>query len=154
MRTTASGRPYFIDRRTRRTTWVDPRLPRPSDLPPGWDMALDKDGMPYYIDHVHRTTQRTKPVQPDACIVELPPSSGRHHKRSESVGSSGSWESLASLLSSVSSISISSVQSTFNSARAFIVGDTWSKDDTPSLTRMFWNRLRLNPTDASSTLSA
>eukprot|EP00048_Salpingoeca_helianthica_P024377 m.31910 g.31910 ORF g.31910 m.31910 type:complete len:620 (-) comp9351_c2_seq1:25-1884(-) len=60
---TREGRPYFAHREQRRCTWADPRLADPKDaLPAGWEQAVDGNGEPYYIDHVHKRTQRERPV--------------------------------------------------------------------------------------------
>ncbi len=81
-----------------------------------WEMALDGEGNPYYIDHVNRRTQREKPhndsshsssQSSDHHVLDINEQPGQ--ARPPSVTSVTSWESLSSLISSVSSMSISSV---------------------------------------------
>ena len=100
MRLTASGRPFFANRHTRQTTWADPRATAP--LPAGWQQGIDRDEHVYYIDTVHRRTQRARPTE--GCVVEMGAA------RPASRTSLGSWESLSSLLSSVSARSVEAVQ--------------------------------------------
>jgi E3 ubiquitin-protein ligase NEDD4 len=70
------GRPYYVDHRTRTTTWnhplpppVAPR-PQPSPihstgdsipLPQGWEERSTSDGRPYFVDHNNRTTTWNDP---------------------------------------------------------------------------------------------
>lgn len=55
-----SGRDYFLDLRTRHTTWTDPRF-----LPEGWEQRLDAaTGKDYFADH---KTQRTTYTDPRGC---------------------------------------------------------------------------------------
>lgn len=76
MRTTAEGRPYFVDHNTRTTTWVDPRrqqyistigpgsnlqvqvqpVSSLGPLPSGWEMRLTSTGRVYFVDHNTKTT--------------------------------------------------------------------------------------------------
>eukprot|EP00730_Choanoeca_flexa_P008280 TRINITY_DN12472_c0_g1_i2.p1 TRINITY_DN12472_c0_g1~~TRINITY_DN12472_c0_g1_i2.p1 ORF type:complete len:732 (+),score=169.50 TRINITY_DN12472_c0_g1_i2:29-2224(+) len=66
-----SGRFYFIDHKTRTTSWVDPRDAHikpltfeecyESELPFGWETAVDPDVGLYYIDHNTWTTQLEDP---------------------------------------------------------------------------------------------
>jgi hypothetical protein len=124
-------------------------------------MALDKHGTPYYIDHANRRTQREKPALPAAAVTcevdeessstsDVPPSPSRKMERR---GSFSSLESISSLISTVSSLSLSS----YNSAKAFLVGDAGpatyydsSSSSTPSLTQRFWSRIRLGAGEAES----
>jgi uncharacterized protein YbdZ (MbtH family) len=80
MMTTADGKPYFVNKARRITTWLDPRTNRPAaatqrpglapaktvdessiPLPEGWEMAISDTGTPYFIDHIHRKTTWTDP---------------------------------------------------------------------------------------------
>jgi hypothetical protein len=66
-----SGRHYFVDHRSHTTTWVDPRDAKikpldfdqcyDSELPFGWETAVDPDVGLYYIDHNTWTTQLEDP---------------------------------------------------------------------------------------------
>lgn len=75
MMRTGDGRPYFINKTRRITTWLDPRTKRPVaatqkpgfapanvhdscnvPLPEGWEMGFTKSGTRYYIDHINRRT--------------------------------------------------------------------------------------------------
>eukprot|EP00397_Hematodinium_sp_SG-2012_P029932 GEMP01031662.1.p1 GENE.GEMP01031662.1~~GEMP01031662.1.p1 ORF type:complete len:508 (+),score=86.38 GEMP01031662.1:371-1894(+) len=57
MKKTLLGRPYFIDHRTMRTTWKDPRF-----LPENWDQRIDPDnGNIYYAYHKTRQTTYRDP---------------------------------------------------------------------------------------------
>lgn len=79
MKTTADGKPYFINKERRLTTWLDPRTNRPAaatqrpglspaqhdsstvPLPEGWEMAVSENGAPYFIDHINRKTTWNDP---------------------------------------------------------------------------------------------
>lgn len=80
MKTTADGKPYFINKEKRVTTWLDPRTNRPAaatqrpglapakvqdgsnvPLPEGWEMAIAESGVPYFIDHINRKTTWNDP---------------------------------------------------------------------------------------------
>ena len=65
--TTPTGRVFFANHQTKRTTWLDPRRGGRVDplLPPGWEKAVDAQGIPYYIDHNRRQTQRSPPPAAD-----------------------------------------------------------------------------------------
>ena len=78
-RTTAEGRPYFVDHTTRTTTWVDPRRnvtqqnvaaqasstnAQLGPLPSGWEMRLTSTGRVYFVDHNTRTTAWDDPRLP------------------------------------------------------------------------------------------
>ncbi|KAH7923840.1 HECT-domain-containing protein [Leucogyrophana mollusca] len=76
-RRTPEGRPYFVDHRTRSTTWTDPRTSQvtPSavsatananlgPLPSGWEMRLTSTGRVYFVDHNTRTTSWDDPRLP------------------------------------------------------------------------------------------
>ncbi|KII61518.1 NEDD4-like E3 ubiquitin-protein ligase WWP2 [Thelohanellus kitauei] len=53
-------RVYFVDHNTKVTTWVDPRykyiVNKNSQLPRGWEIKTNPDGLPYFVDHNTRTT--------------------------------------------------------------------------------------------------
>ncbi|OQV23506.1 E3 ubiquitin-protein ligase Su(dx) [Hypsibius exemplaris] len=54
-----SGRPYYVNHRTRTTQWEDPRtqgVPDEEPLPEGWEMCVSQDKKTYFIDHNTRTT--------------------------------------------------------------------------------------------------
>ncbi|XP_055341668.1 E3 ubiquitin-protein ligase Su(dx)-like [Paramacrobiotus metropolitanus] len=54
-----SGRPYYVNHRTRTTQWEDPRTQGAGDeepLPEGWEMCVTSDNRTYFIDHNTRTT--------------------------------------------------------------------------------------------------
>jgi atrophin-1 interacting protein 4 len=57
-RTDANGRKYYVDHRTRTTTWDDPRksVSNQTPLPAGWEMRLSPEGFPYFVDHNTRKT--------------------------------------------------------------------------------------------------
>ncbi|XP_071766362.1 E3 ubiquitin-protein ligase NEDD4 isoform X1 [Centroberyx gerrardi] len=83
VRSSPSGRPFFIDHNTKTTTWEDPRLKipvhmrrRPSldpadlgPLPPGWEERVHSDGRIFYIDHNTRTTQWDDPRLQNSAIT-------------------------------------------------------------------------------------
>ena len=158
MEYTDTGRAYFVDLKTLKTTWVDPRLDGQlnKDLPKGWEAALDKDGHVYYIDHTNKRTQRQRPsatsdidsvcVSIDDDSADFASGGARSREGRGSVSSLSSWSSLSSLISTVSSVSISS-------ARALVFGEPAAQDSEPQgmmprLNRFFWNRLRMGIPDA------
>eukprot|EP00462_Mataza_sp_D1_P000414 CAMPEP_0175098390 /NCGR_PEP_ID=MMETSP0086_2-20121207/5840_1 /TAXON_ID=136419 /ORGANISM="Unknown Unknown, Strain D1" /LENGTH=220 /DNA_ID=CAMNT_0016372055 /DNA_START=49 /DNA_END=711 /DNA_ORIENTATION=- len=52
-----TGRLYYVDHRTKATSWVDPR-----PLPPGWDMKYDaRTRRKYFVCHQTRSTQWNDP---------------------------------------------------------------------------------------------
>lgn len=80
MHHTGDGKPYFVNKTARTTTWLDPRTNRPCaatqqegvapaqttdewniPLPEGWEMGVTESGTKYFIDHVNRTTSWTDP---------------------------------------------------------------------------------------------
>ncbi|KIJ62633.1 hypothetical protein HYDPIDRAFT_176429 [Hydnomerulius pinastri MD-312] len=78
-RRTPEGRPYFVDHRTRSTTWNDPRSSQITlaaasasasanlnlgSLPSGWEMRLTSTGRVYFVDHNTRTTTWDDPRLP------------------------------------------------------------------------------------------
>ncbi|EGO23806.1 hypothetical protein SERLADRAFT_439115 [Serpula lacrymans var. lacrymans S7.9] len=75
-RRTPEGRPYFVDHRTRSTTWTDPRTAHVNPavtastnanlglLPSGWEMRMTSTGRVYYVDHNTRTTTWDDPRLP------------------------------------------------------------------------------------------
>lgn len=83
-RRTEEGRPYFIDHRTRTTTWSDPRrntVVAPSvppsgaqlgPLPSGWEMRLTSTGRVYFVDHNTRTTSWDDPRLPTTLDANAP----------------------------------------------------------------------------------
>ncbi|XP_077084508.1 pleckstrin homology domain-containing family A member 7 isoform X27 [Siphateles boraxobius] len=64
------GRVFFINDKTRGTTWLHPRTGEPvnsghmirSDLPRGWEEGFTEDGASYFINHNQRTTTFRHPV--------------------------------------------------------------------------------------------
>uniref|UniRef100_A0A3P9LPH4 Pleckstrin homology domain containing, family A member 7a n=1 Tax=Oryzias latipes TaxID=8090 RepID=A0A3P9LPH4_ORYLA len=64
------GRVFFIDDRTRTTTWLHPRSGEPvnsghmirSDLPGGWEEGFTAEGVSYFINHNQRSTSFCHPV--------------------------------------------------------------------------------------------
>ncbi|XP_036068066.1 pleckstrin homology domain-containing family A member 7 isoform X9 [Oryzias melastigma] len=64
------GRVFFIDDRTRTTTWLHPRSSQPvnsghmirSDLPGGWEEGFTAEGVSYFINHNQRSTSFCHPV--------------------------------------------------------------------------------------------
>ncbi|KAM3920753.1 pleckstrin homology domain-containing family A member 7 isoform 2-T2 [Leptodactylus fuscus] len=66
----ADGRVFFIDDRSRSTTWLHPRTGEPvnsghmirSDLPRGWEEGFTDEGASFFIDHNQRTTTFRHPV--------------------------------------------------------------------------------------------
>ncbi|PIO59773.1 WW domain protein [Teladorsagia circumcincta] len=69
-----NGRTFFIDHRTKTTTWLDPRTgiaaSRPVSgktddeigaLPEGWEQRVHTDGRVFFIDHNNRRTQWEDP---------------------------------------------------------------------------------------------
>lgn len=83
-RRTPEGRAYFIDHRTRTTTWNDPRrntavaptIPAiPSNLgplPSGWEMRLTSTARVYFVDHNTRTTSWDDPRAPAQLDANAP----------------------------------------------------------------------------------
>ena len=83
-RRTDDNRPYFIDHRTRTTTWNDPRrnttvapaIPvLPSNLgplPSGWEMRLTSNSRVYFVDHNTRTTSWDDPRMPASLDANAP----------------------------------------------------------------------------------
>eukprot|EP00038_Savillea_parva_P005804 m.160072 g.160072 ORF g.160072 m.160072 type:complete len:560 (-) comp11896_c0_seq1:281-1960(-) len=80
MKTTPDGKPYFVNKEKRMTSWLDPRTNRPAaatqrsglaparmhdgsnvPLPEGWEMAMSENGVPYFIDHINRRTTWNDP---------------------------------------------------------------------------------------------
>ncbi|CAI2322676.1 unnamed protein product [Caenorhabditis sp. 36 PRJEB53466] len=74
MQVAPNGRTFFIDHRTKTTTWTDPRtgiaarMPmrgKTDDeigaLPPGWEQRVHVDGRVFFIDHNRRRTQWEDP---------------------------------------------------------------------------------------------
>ncbi|CAO3597943.1 unnamed protein product [Absidia cylindrospora] len=92
MRTTAEGRPYFVDHNTRTTTWVDPRrqqyistigpgsnlqvqvqpVSSLGPLPSGWEMRLTSTGRVYFVDHNTKTTTWDDPRLPSSLDQNVP----------------------------------------------------------------------------------
>ncbi|XP_016128706.1 pleckstrin homology domain-containing family A member 7-like [Sinocyclocheilus grahami] len=64
------GRVFFINDKTRGTTWLHPRTGEPvnsghmirSDLPRGWEEGFTEEGASYFINHNLRTTTFRHPV--------------------------------------------------------------------------------------------
>uniref|UniRef100_A0A8C1I9B1 Pleckstrin homology domain containing, family A member 7b n=1 Tax=Cyprinus carpio TaxID=7962 RepID=A0A8C1I9B1_CYPCA len=64
------GRVFFINDKTRSTTWLHPRTGEPvnsghmirSDLPRGWEEGFTEEGASYFINHNLRTTTFRHPV--------------------------------------------------------------------------------------------
>lgn len=56
MRYDIYGRRYYVDHKTRSTSWE-----RPQPLPPGWEVRRDPRGRIYYVDHNTRTTTWQRP---------------------------------------------------------------------------------------------
>ncbi|XP_026072059.1 pleckstrin homology domain-containing family A member 7-like isoform X2 [Carassius auratus] len=64
------GRVFFINDKTRGTTWLHPRTGEPvnsghmirSDLPRGWEEGFTEEGASYFINHNQRTTTFKHPV--------------------------------------------------------------------------------------------
>ncbi|XP_061679738.1 pleckstrin homology domain-containing family A member 7 isoform X3 [Syngnathoides biaculeatus] len=64
------GRVFFINDRTRESTWLHPRSAEPvnsghmirSDLPKGWEEGFTDEGASYFIDHNQRSTTFRHPV--------------------------------------------------------------------------------------------
>ncbi|XP_041845593.1 pleckstrin homology domain-containing family A member 7 isoform X6 [Melanotaenia boesemani] len=64
------GRVFFINDKTRSTTWLHPRSREPvnsghmirSDLPRGWEEGFTEEGASYFINHNLRTTSFRHPV--------------------------------------------------------------------------------------------
>lgn len=94
MRTTAEGRPYFVDHTTRTTTWVDPRrqqyirtlgpgqnnqvqvqpVSQLGPLPSGWEMRLTSTARVYFVDHNTKTTtwDGTSPsIKASCCVINV-----------------------------------------------------------------------------------
>lgn len=83
-RRTPEGRPYFIDHRTRTTTWNDPRRNTPvaptvptipsnlGPLPSGWEMRLTSNSRVYFVDHNTRTTTWDDPRAPAQLDANAP----------------------------------------------------------------------------------
>ncbi|GAB5587048.1 hypothetical protein Unana1_01948 [Umbelopsis nana] len=92
MRTTAEGRPYFVDHTTRTTTWVDPRrqqyirtlgpgqnnqvqvqpVSQLGPLPSGWEMRLTSTARVYFVDHNTKTTTWDDPRLPSSLDQNVP----------------------------------------------------------------------------------
>ncbi|KAF9241124.1 hypothetical protein BU15DRAFT_87357 [Melanogaster broomeanus] len=86
-RRTPEGRPYFVDHRTRSTTWNDPRSSQITvvaastsaaananlgPLPSGWEMRLTSTGRVYFVDHNTRTTTWDDPRLPTNLDASAP----------------------------------------------------------------------------------
>ncbi|KAM9765645.1 pleckstrin homology domain-containing family A member 7 isoform 4-T4 [Menidia menidia] len=64
------GRVFFINDKTRSTSWLHPRSGEPvnsghmirSDLPRGWEEGFTEEGASYFINHNQRTTSFRHPV--------------------------------------------------------------------------------------------
>ncbi|XP_054163945.1 uncharacterized protein LOC128961710 [Oppia nitens] len=63
--TTADGRIFYKNHQTKTTSWLPPiESWMASDdhcLPYGWESAVDKEGKPYFINHVNKTTTYEDP---------------------------------------------------------------------------------------------
>uniref|UniRef100_A0A673NG40 Pleckstrin homology domain-containing family A member 7-like n=1 Tax=Sinocyclocheilus rhinocerous TaxID=307959 RepID=A0A673NG40_9TELE len=83
------GRVFFINDKTRSTTWLHPRTGEPvnsghmirSDLPRGWEEGFTEEGASYFINHNLRTTTFRHPVtghisseNTDFILQDQPPS--------------------------------------------------------------------------------
>lgn len=67
---TAEGRIYYVNHDSKLASWLPPMDAWPlvepnSQLPFGWELAADKDGTPYFINHVNRTTTYVDPRRTD-----------------------------------------------------------------------------------------
>jgi len=72
MGTTENGDQYFIDHKSKLTSWSDPRLDpknrkklidcEDDELPVGWEKVIDKIYGTYYVDHFNKHTQFENPV--------------------------------------------------------------------------------------------
>ncbi|KII86774.1 hypothetical protein PLICRDRAFT_177513 [Plicaturopsis crispa FD-325 SS-3] len=83
-RTTPEGRPYFVDHRTRTTTWHDPRRATTNPpaavtnsanlgpLPSGFEMRLTSTSRVYFVDHNTRTTSWDDPRIPSEVEAGAP----------------------------------------------------------------------------------
>eukprot|EP00999_Lentomonas_sp_LEN2_P000763 NODE_1762_length_745_cov_76.341424_g1212_i1.p1 GENE.NODE_1762_length_745_cov_76.341424_g1212_i1~~NODE_1762_length_745_cov_76.341424_g1212_i1.p1 ORF type:complete len:184 (-),score=30.30 NODE_1762_length_745_cov_76.341424_g1212_i1:194-676(-) len=60
---TDSGRKYFIDTVSKRTTWLDPRSQEKTTLPYGWEESKTDDGRTFYINHKERVNTWLHPVE-------------------------------------------------------------------------------------------
>ncbi|KAF8537490.1 hypothetical protein BDD12DRAFT_887544 [Trichophaea hybrida] len=56
-----SGRIYYVDHKTRTTSYISPLVSAAASLPAGWEERLDSSGGKYYVDHNTRTTTRMSP---------------------------------------------------------------------------------------------
>ncbi|CAI4221682.1 unnamed protein product [Auanema sp. JU1783] len=74
MQIAPNGRTFFIDHRTKTTTWIDPRtgsiVARPGEgrtddeigaMPEGWEQRVHTDGRVFFIDHNNKRTQWEDP---------------------------------------------------------------------------------------------
>lgn len=60
-----SGRLYFLDRKTKTTTWDDPR-----PLPQGWEKHVESNGRVVFVDQVEhvKTFKDPRPPIPESCV--------------------------------------------------------------------------------------
>ncbi|KAH8056859.1 ubiquitin protein ligase [Aureococcus anophagefferens] len=86
----ASGRPYYVNHRTRTTSWTRPGAAPPAPpraaapLPPGWEEQRDATGRPYYVNHRTKTTSWTRPAPAPASPAAAPLPPGWEEQRDAS----------------------------------------------------------------------
>jgi E3 ubiquitin-protein ligase NEDD4 len=61
-----SGRIYYVDHKTRTTSYISPLVSAAASLPAGWEERLDSLGRKYYVDHNTRTTTWDQPPGSDS----------------------------------------------------------------------------------------
>jgi E3 ubiquitin-protein ligase NEDD4 len=84
-RHTPEGRPYYVNHKTRTTTWVDPRrqtgwgaslqpqiISQLGPLPSGWETRLKSTACVYFVDHNTKTTTWDDPRLPSSLDANVP----------------------------------------------------------------------------------
>ena len=62
VRQTEDGQVFYMDHKTKETSWVNPSLlGEHSDLPEGWEARFTKEGQVYYVDHKTKTSSWVNP---------------------------------------------------------------------------------------------
>jgi E3 ubiquitin-protein ligase NEDD4 len=78
---TSEGRPYYVNHKTRITTWVDPRrqtslqpqtISQLGPLPSGWETRLTSTACAYFVDHNTKTTTWDDPRLPSSLDANVP----------------------------------------------------------------------------------
>lgn len=88
LKQTTTGRLFYVNRQTQKTTWHKPQPDDGDPLPHGWEAGRHADGRVYYINHFTKTNTWTRPtassVQPSSQGPASPSTQGVQPTRSMS----------------------------------------------------------------------